>query len=207
MKACHICGESVSKLYYHIQTIHGEVVCICGEKFSKEFEFDNHKYSFSMDESKKHLLSYDDTFMLYNQGKAGRNHFPCTRCHQAFSNNFLLRRHMLDNHWAELKQEKRLFISKGKYKVKKIFCDYEGCEKYFMDQHDKRNHVSTIHTKKRDLQCDQCTKTFYSSYTLNGHKRSLHVVDPTVCKECGITLPNKYRLKEHLSHFHQLLQV
>ena len=108
---------------------------------------------------------------------------------------------MLDNHWTELKQGNMLYIDRGKYSVKKISCDFEGCEKYFRDKHDKKEHVLK-HLKKRALHCDQCPKTFYTTRDLNTHKRSLHVVDPTICQECGITLPNKSRLKLHSSRFH-----
>ena len=40
------------------------------------------------------------------------------------------------------------------------------------------------------------------SYSLDSHKRNQHVVDPTVCQECGIVFPNKTRLKEHSKNIH-----
>ena len=48
-----------------------------------------------------------------------------------------------------------------------------------------------------------CSKTFHNKKTLLVHKEALHVVDPQVCPECGLTLPNKEKLKEHTKLRHR----
>ena len=132
----HLCGKSVSKskFVHHIKLVHGEVDCACGVKFSHEFEFYDHKYSFATEEKKKHQIVSDDTSKYTGKDnkeeEIKRSYSPCTRCHEAFQNSFLLRRHMLDNHWEELKQKDLIYLHKDKYRVKDIFCDYEGCERY-----------------------------------------------------------------------------
>ena len=45
---------------------------------------------------------------------------------------------------------------------------------------------------------------FWNSSHLSAHKRTHHVVDPMVCQECGITLQNPQRLKDHTNHFHPI---
>ena len=139
-KTCHICGKLVSKAKFHLhmKAFHGEVICACSVKFSHEFEYYDHKYSFGKEERKIHQILSDSTSrysVIARDNKEEseemqRSYSPCTRCHEAFTNGFLLRRHMLDNHWDELKLKDMLFINEYKYKVKSIFCDYAGCERY-----------------------------------------------------------------------------
>ena len=139
-KSCHICGKIVSKAKFphHIKLFHGEVICACSVKFSHEFEYYDHKYSFGKEERKIHQILSDSTSRYSVNARDNkeeseemqRSYSPCTRCHEAFPNSFLLRRHMLNNHWEELKPKDMLYVHEYKYKVKSIFCDYEGCERY-----------------------------------------------------------------------------
>lgn len=77
------------------------------------------------------------------------------------------------------------------------------CFSYFRDIRDKRDHVNKIHLKAKVLQCDQCLKTFYTKSALCSHKETKHVVDPKICQECGLTLPNRRSLMDHINRFHK----
>lgn len=212
---CDVCGQTMKHKSYaahkrlHFLELHGNIVCSCGQKFGREIEFYEHKYEeVAGHESESHSAESDNTLPKHDTDyfEKSDRYMPCDRCHEAFPTKFLLRRHKLDNHWAELKAQDMLYKERkaGVFRIKKYSCDFENCDKYFRELQDKEVHMARKHTGVMGHQCDQCARAFPSAKMLRCHIRSSHEVsdDPVICQECGESFRNKEKLRMHWSHKH-----
>ena len=53
---------------------------------------------------------------------------PCTHCHEAFSSLRERCKHMLDQHYNELKEADRIYTKDKRLQIKWISCDYDNCD-------------------------------------------------------------------------------
>ena len=211
---CDLCGQTMKKHNFaahkrsHALELDGNIVCSCGQTFSREIEFYQHKYE-DMAGQERHSAVSDKTLPKFDSvyfQNCAEKYVPCDRCHEAFPNKILLRRHKLDSHWAELVARDMLYkeSKNGVFRIKTLSCDFENCETYFREQQDKEVHMSKVHTGLRSHQCDQCTWTFSTAKKLRRHIVTNHEVsdDPVICQECGECFMNKAKLKMHWSAKH-----
>ncbi len=92
---------------------------------------------------------------------------------------------------------KALFVAhKRKHYYTSFKCD---CPVKFTNVSEKKRHILLVH-RKGFVQCDQCT--FVGKLkTLPKHVEQFHHLKPT-CEYCGITIRNKYILKDHVATHH-----
>ena len=211
---CDLCGQTMKKHKFaahkrsHALELDGNIVCSCGQKFSREIEFYQHKYE-DIAEHESHSSVIDKTLPKFDTvyfQNCKEKYFPCDRCHEACTNRILLRRHKLDSHWAELVARDMLYkeSKNGVFRIKTLSCDFENCETYFREQQDRDAHMSKVHTGLRSHQCDQCPWAFSTAKKLRCHIRRNHEVsdDPVICQECGECFINKEKLRAHWSAKH-----
>ena len=213
---CDVCGKTKKKHNFaahkrsHLLELHGNIVCSCGQKFSREIEFYQHKYEEGAGDE-DHCVITDNTIPKHDSSsdyfqKQKESFLPCDRCHEAFATKFLLRRHKLDSHWEELRARDMLYKEQktGVWRIKNYSCDFENCDKYFRELQDKEVHMAKVHTGVMGHQCDQCTRAFASAKKLRQHMRNSHEVseDPVICQECGESFKNKEKLRVHWSYKH-----
>ena len=213
---CDICGKTKKKHNYaahkrsHLLELQGNIVCSCGQKFSREIEFYQHKYEEGTG-GEDHCVVTDNTLPKHDSSsdyfqKHKESYLPCDRCHEAFATKFLLRRHKLDTHWEELRARDMLYkeAKAGVFRIKNFSCDFENCDKYFRELQDKEVHMARVHTGVMGHQCDQCIRAFASAKKLRIHIRNAHEVsdDPVICQECGESFKNKEKLRVHWNQKH-----
>ena len=194
--------------------LQGKIVCSCGQTFGREIEFYEHKYE-EVTAHESHSAVTDNTLPKQDRStdyfQNNDRYLPCDRCHEAFPTKFLLRRHKLDTHWAEMKAKDMLYKDQkaGVFRIKHLSCDFENCDKYFRELQDKEVHMARKHTGVMGHQCDQCTRAFPSAKMLRCHIRITHEVsdDPVICQECGESFGNREKLWIHRSAKHTVRKI
>ena len=131
--------------------------------------------------------------------------WPCLQCSQVFSLQKLAKEHMLEVHWAELKEKGMLCKGRKGETITTICCDYDNCNKYFRDNADKLQHMSSVHRKERNHICHICSKTFMGRKGLKNHLDMKHsqVNEKIMCTDCGEVLENKTKMKYHQNMLHK----
>lgn len=82
--------------------------------------------------------------------------------------------------------------------VRKYVCDEGSCRKSYRHWSDLTSHRKTVHLINPSiLKCGDCGKTFYQSWKLSYHCKSVHG-GPMQCNICNITLPNPIRHQSHM---------
>ena len=104
--------------------------------------------------------------------------------------------HICDLCSKEFKGDTRLKLHIRSSHREKKPCPY--CGKFIWNLW---KHIKTAHTSdsEKKYQCDECDKGFVDMYTMEGHKRNVHIRDrPFVCRYmCGIASNDKGNRKKH----------
>lgn len=86
--------------------------------------------------------------------------------------------------------------------VRKYVCDDPNCYKPYRHWSDLTYHRKTVHLINPSiLKCGDCGKTFYQSWKLSYHCKSVHG-EPMQCDMCDVTVPNAIRLQAHKRRHH-----
>ena len=214
---CSLCGAEFKrrdKLRAHMRYRHTLVSCSCGSTFLSEYKYYEHKQAASTPSDHSLLRETLEpgpeevvTISVKKVEKVART-WPCLQCSQVFSLQKLAKEHMLEVHWAELKEKGMLFKGKGKHgsvTITTICCDYDNCNKYFRDNADKLQHMSSVHRKERNHICHICSKTFMGRKGLKIHLDMKHsqVNEEIMCTDCGVVFQNNAKMKYHQNMVHK----
>ena len=143
--------------------------CICDETFNSREEYKKH-------ESEKHVRDG----MIFCP-------FPnCDKKYKATETRYgqskLIVRHILRH--------------KGKQEEESFVCP--ECGKTFKNRGSLKPHMA-LHKGVKNIHCDECDQSFYTTSALLSHKMRQHDDQAEViCPECGKTCSNKYTLKRHM---------
>ena len=222
----HKCSQCLAefkrrdKLRSHLRSRHTLVRCSCGRTFLSEYKYYEHKEAATRPSEHSLLRETADTGQedelatprvvtisvkkAEKAVKVGRS-WPCLQCPQVFSLQKLAKEHMLEKHWAELKEKGMLFTKHGSVTITTISCDYDNCNKYFRDNADKLQHMSSVHRKERNHICHICSKTFMGRKGLKNHLDMKHsqVNEEIMCTECGEVFENNAKIKYHQNMVHK----
>jgi uncharacterized Zn-finger protein len=69
--------------------------------------------------------------------------------------------------------------------------------------HGLRQHVSTVHEKKKTFSCSDCTKCFGHKSSLKTHIEIVHEKKTYNCSQCGKSLRSAYNLSVHIQTVHE----
>ena len=69
------------------------------------------------------------------------------------------------------------------------------CDKTFLHEARRNEHVATVHLNVQDFECQFCQKKWANSRLLTQHITAVH--DNKECDVCMKVLPNKYELRKH----------
>lgn len=61
----------------------------------------------------------------------------------------------------------------------------EQCSKSFASKYTMAAHMKTHTDRPRPYQCSQCTKAFFSQQNLTQHERTHSGIKDYICKTCG----------------------
>jgi len=145
-----------------------------------------------------------------SHNNTGEKTFPCSElnCNKAFASSKYRNQHMFEEHYDELKEADRIYMSRNGKKecIKWISCNYDGCFRWFRELRDKEMHVVYQHTKEKKHICDICSKAFYKKFELTTHVNLEHSTDDEqkMCNECGEYFGNDTKLKHHQNKVHNL---
>ena len=147
--------ESLTK---HINTNHIVIRCTCFKVFNSELEYYEHKQEFSEDPDNHQLVrekvvgghnmmtpavksetinvkkSESKEVKSPKKDSIGpviakeKTWHPCTHCHEAFTSLKDRCKHMLDEHYNELKEAGRIYTKDKRLQIKWISCDYDDCD-------------------------------------------------------------------------------
>lgn len=211
---CSLCGAEFKrrdKLRAHMRSRHTLVSCSCGSTFPSEYKYYEHKQAASnptdhslLRETLEPAPEEVVTISVKKVEKDART-WPCLQCSQVFSLQKLAKEHMLEVHWAELKEKGMLYSKHGSVIITTICCDYDNCNKYFRDKADKLEHMSSVHRKERNHICHICSKTFSGRKGLKIHLDMKHsqVNEEIMCTDCGEVFENNAKLKYHQNKVHK----
>ena len=182
---CESCGKSFSAghaLKKHIYTIHEghkDYKCdYCGKAFPESAHL------------KKHM----------RQTHEGHKDFKCDSCDKAFTQAHSLRRHILTYH-------------EGRKDFKCEFCGKLFTGAAYMKKHVRLNlcggnkNLTKMTQVAERIKCEKCNKVFSIDYYNRKHilKSCQPKSDkdlPCQCHVCGKELPNKIKLRRHVSYEH-----
>ena len=142
----------------------------------------------------------------------------CRLCHSDFSNFASLDEHVLAEHldvdgnvkcpendcevtgpnYKTMVEHKELQHRKIQKKVNRFECP--TCQKVFTKQIRLRNHIESVHEKKR-VKCPQCNKEV-GIHSIRGHMRFCHAIDRASksfkCEECDYKSHSPLCLRNHI---------
>ena len=142
---------------------------ICEEAFTSKAEYKQH-------ESEKHV---DLNGMIA---------CPIPECGKKFK--------VTDSRYGQSKLVKRhIMMHKGKQESSYVCPE---CGKTFKNRGSLGPHMA-LHTGIKNIHCDECDQSFFTTSALLGHKMRTHDENQEViCPECGKRCSNKYTLKRHM---------
>ena len=88
-----------------------------------------------------------------------------------------------------------------KHLENQLFCEYNGCGKYFKDKRTYNRHIKR-HTKPYKCNVNGCLRTFGSKWDLKIHKRIHENQKIEVCSYCGIKFVDPNTLRRHIQSYH-----
>lgn len=119
----------------------------------------------------------------------------CEFCGKHLTTQGGLRRHYISQHQGKMLTKKPV----------KHICRF--CERVFFYKCDLAAHIDSRHLKKKDFQCDQCTKAYVNGARLRRHKKLVHTeqrIDDSkkiyACHFCPLKYEKEISLANHLLH-------
>jgi len=145
-----------------------KVVCgHCGLSFCKSY--------FKKHSAIEHGINVAETFK-----------YPCSECPKRFQHLYLLRGHLLQEHFPDKRDH---------------VCHV--CSKTFSSNVTFKEHVGRHSSKK--LKCPQCPKSFNSPNNVRQHLRGCHYPPSYECTLCGQKYHHRAMLNTHLKNVHQVV--
>ena len=154
-----------------------------------------------------------DRLLMHQTTVHGLPEYKCNHCIKKFTTIINLRRHEMSHNEIERKHKCLLCDYKAKAKNelerhkqtvhegRKFYCD--TCSFSCSDYYNLKIHDLSIHQKKFDYECDQCTYKTVSKKRLNEHKRKKHENIIYSCSKCEANFDSDYRFKQHKRNQHQ----
>ena len=87
--------------------------------------------------------------------------------------------------------------SSSSSRVKKWFCEYEGCSKAFSRPSQLTEHQEVVHQGIKPFQCTVCARQFSRKTHLERHMFSHSEDKPFKCSYCGKGVTTKQQLRRH----------
>jgi len=177
--ACNECDKVFtlnSKLNWHKQSVHQEG--------------NLKKRGISKTKCKICNVMIADSWILQHLARHGAG-LPCKHCGEELKNTKFLVVHIKEVHPSS-------------YLEDTLPCEYEDCDKRFMDRHSRLAHNKTMHAKKEKfLHCpiDECTWSTVSLSKLKKHmERPRHTKSSGVfqCDQCGKEISNRRNIYAHM---------
>lgn len=82
-------------------------------------------------------------------------------------------------------------------RVKRYFCDYDGCNKHFSRPSLLTEHQQTVHQGIKPYKCNLCERSFAKKSHLERHLFSHSEVKPFHCSHCEKSFTTRQQLKRH----------
>lgn len=205
---CNLCGKKFTKQEQFNKHTE-EITCVsneapacrfCKETFSEIPQLRNHLAK-NHPKGREHFcpICFKSFPTVSNRNSHLQSHnadntVTCSICKQGFKSVLYLRKHQKAIHTKVEKvcpicdrkfdttQQKFDYHLKTHESVKKYKCDFEGCDKSFMQHHHLENHKTT-HTGIRKFLCFKCGKDFRQDCNLKAHLRT-HENDVDRSFEC-----------------------
>ena len=192
---CDKCGKGFSRYAKHSFQQH---IKICGKprkKNPKGRQPTSNADAFACDECQK-TFSFECHLINHHQVVHGnlpslfkdKELLGCDKCPKMFTHKQSLIAHRYHKHSTT----KKVLVKK------KLQCEH--CEKVFTNSSALKEHVKTKHENDTPFKCDQCQRSYGTSYGLKNHKINLHM--QVKCEECGQQISSSFMLKRHKATVH-----
>jgi uncharacterized C2H2 Zn-finger protein len=95
-------------------------------------------------------------------------------------------------------------VADGGHSGKIFQCTVPGCDATFGQKGSLTRHVKNRHSLNcRPHSCDQCSKSFSEKWTLNVHRRNVHLkLKAHNCPQCNKSFGEKWNLRKHVNVVH-----
>lgn len=92
--------------------------------------------------------------------------------------------------------------------VKPFHCPFHDCDAVFGQKGSLTRHLKNRHSSNcRPHACDLCSKTFSEKWTLNVHRRNVHLkLKAHHCPKCNKSFGEKWNLRKHINVVHLLVK-
>lgn len=205
--SCRFCNENflnIPKLQYHLSVIHPD-----GRKHWCQICF---KFFPTASNKNSHMETHNP-----------ENSIICKECNQGFKSVLYLRKHQKTIHTKVEKvcricdrkfesQQKFDYHVKSHDTVKRYKCDYEACDKSFMQHHHLQNHKTT-HSGQSKYLCFKCGKEFKQDCNLKAHLKN-HESEKEIEKNfkcsyenCGKIFKSNSSLRSHKQTHQKLMNT
>ena len=88
------------------------------------------------------------------------------------------------------------------------YCEYEGCSYQHEWPSKIKTHIEIVHKQKKDYHCDQCAKTYGTSFNLKRHKQMVHLQEkPFCCEICEKKYTTKQNRDVHQKQAHEKIEM
>lgn len=107
--------------------------------------------------------------------------------------------------YSKLKTHKITHVNQQvKFPVQRQYmCDVDNCWKRYRHWGDLSIHRKTVHLINPTVyKCPECDQTFHQSWKFSYHKKTVHQVNSINCNTCGMECANSYQLKQHRKSHH-----